>query len=184
MSTTFHWTLSDYDRMVASGLFDGPNRGRVEFIHGEVREMSPIGPKHVEAVMRLLEWSQTNLPAGQARRAVQSPIRLEAAQSAPEPDLVWLKPRDYSESLPSAGDVLLVIEVAETSLAYDAGEKADLYAAAEIAEYWLVDLAAQVVEVRREPMSGRYRSLATFSGDDEVLPLAFPRVALRPAMLF
>lgn len=184
MSTTFQWTLADYDRMVQAGMFDGPKRRRVEFIRGEVLEMSPVGPLHVEVVMRLNRWSCRVLPEEQASISVRSPVRLAGLESAPEPDLAWLAPRDYSRALPDAGDILLLVEVADTSLEYDAGEKAHLYAAAGIADYWLVDLAGRVVEVRREPMGGRYRSLKTCAGEDEVRPLAFPEAVLRPSALF
>ena len=184
MSTSFQWTLADYDRMVKAGLFDGPDRKRVEFIRGQVREMSPIGPLHVEVVMRLNRFSCSALSEEKASVSVQSPVRLAGVQSGPEPDLVWLAPRDYSQSLPAAEDVLLLVEVADTSLEFDRGEKCDLYAGAGIADYWLVDLIARVVEVRRDPLGGHYRSLQSYSGDQEVRPLRFPEVALRPAMLF
>jgi Uma2 family endonuclease len=183
MSTTVHWTLSDYDRMIEAGLFDGAVRRRVELVYGEVCEMTPIGPLHLEAVMRLSEWSYGSVPAGRARVLVQGPIGIPELESVPEPDIAWVVPRDYSRSRPTAAEVLLVIEVAESSLAYDRGAKADLYAAAGIAEYWVVDLPAQVVEVYREPVAGHYRSLHTFSGDDEVRPLCFPEVVLRPGTL-
>ena len=98
--------------------------------------------------------------------------------------MAWVVRRDYSRRRPSAADVLLVIEVAESSLAYDAGEKADLYAAAGIADYWVVNVPDRSIEVRRDPVGGRYRSLKTHLGDDEVRPLAFPDVALKPASLW
>jgi len=80
--------------------------------------------------------------------------------------------------------VLLVIEVAESSLAYDCGEKADLYAEAGIAEYWVLHSPDRLLEVRREPRAGRYAGLQTLRGDAEVRPLAMPELVLRPAMLF
>jgi len=77
-----------------------------------------------------------------------------------------------------------VIEVAESSLAYDRGEKAELYAAAGVADYWVVDLRDRTIEVRRDPAGGRYRTLRTHAGDDQIHPLAFPELTLRPAMLW
>lgn len=183
MSTVAHLTLEQYERMIESGVFDPREENRIEFIRGEIREMSPINPLHVEVLLRLREWSYASLRAA-ARVVIQSPIGLPALESAPEPDLVWVKVHDYSRRRPTPDDILLLVEVAESSLDFDTGEKAELYAAAGIADYWVVDLAARAVEVRRQPIDGRYRSLQTFTGDAEVRPLAFPEVILRPASLW
>lgn len=102
----------------------------------------------------------------------------------PQPDVVWVKRRDYSQSRPIAEDVLLLVEVAGSSLAYDAGEKADLYAAAGIADYWLVNLAARSIQVRRDPVDGRYTSLTTLTGEQEARPLCYPDVALAAGALW
>jgi len=184
MSTVAHLSLEQYDRMIAAGVFEPGDGNRLEFIQGEIREMSPIGSLHAEVVARLNEWSFASLPEKAARVFVQSPIGLPGQQSAPEPDLVWAKRRDYSQRRPAGDEVLLLVEVAESSLEFDTGEKAELYATAGIADYWVVDLAARAVEVYRQPLDGRYRSLQTFTGDDEVRPLAFPEVVLRPSALF
>lgn len=184
MSTVARLTLADYDRMIAAGVFDHGRRRRLEFIRGEIREMTPIGPQHSEAVQRLAEWSVEALSGKNIRAWVQDAVRLRAVESRPQPDIAWVSRRDYSEGLPAAEDVLLVIEVAESSLAYDTGEKAELCAAAGIADYWVVDVAGRAIEIRRDPVGGRYRSLKTHTGDDEVHPLAMPEVALRPSALW
>jgi Uma2 family endonuclease len=184
VSTIARLTLADYDRMIQAGVFDQGRRRRLEFIRGEIREMTPIGSLHEVIVDRLTEWSLCNLPEGKLWVRVQNSIGLSSLESAPEPDLAWVRRRDYSTGRPTAKDVLLVIEVAESSLAYDTGEKAELYAAAGIPDYWVVDVSARAIEVRREPVGGRYRSLTTHTGDDEVRPLAVPEVALRPSILF
>ena len=145
--------------------------------------MNPIGSMHEEIVDLLNRWSIKNVPEDKIRVRVQNSIGLPALESAPEPDLAWVVERKYSDGRPIAEDVLLVIEVSDTTLAYDTGEKAELYAAAGIADYWVVDVAGQAIEVRREPVSGRYRSLKTHAGNDEVRPLATPEVALRPSAL-
>jgi Uma2 family endonuclease len=74
--------------------------------------------------------------------------------------------------------------VAESSLAFDRGEKADLYATAGIGEYWVVNLSEQSIEVRRDPAHGRYRTLRTYTADEELRPLSVPEITLRPAMLW
>jgi len=184
VSTIARLTLAQYDRMIESGVFDRGERRRLEFIRGEIREMTPIGSLHEVVVDRLNEWSIRSLPEGKVWVRVQNSVGLVSLESAPEPDLAWVDRRDYSEGRPTEADVLLVIEVAESSLAYDRGEKADLYASAGIKDYWVVNLPDRCVEVRRDPGSGHYRSLITYAGDDEVRPLAAPDVLLRPSMLW
>jgi len=184
VSTVAHLTLDQYDRMIAAGAFEQGRRLRLELIQGEIREMTPIGPTHESVVDALNEWSMDSLPRRRVRVRIQNSIGLPDLESAPEPDVVWVVRRNYFHKRPSAADVLLVIEVAESSLAYDAGEKADLYAAAGIADYWVVNVSDRSIEVRREPAGGRYRSLKTHLGDDEIRPLAFPDVTLQPASLW
>ena len=184
MSTIAHLTLAEYDRMIACGVFDHGRRRRIEFIRGEIREMTPIGSLHEVVVDRLAEWSIKSLPEGKAWVRVQNSIGLPELESAPEPDVAWVARRDYSRARPVAADVLLVIEVAESSLAYDGGEKADLYAAAGIADYWVVNLVERTIEVRRKPADSGFRSLQTHAGDDELRPLALPEIVLRPASLW
>ena len=110
--------------------------------------------------------------------------RLPDSESVVEPDIAWVNLRDYSEARPTATDVLLILEIAEASLAYDTGEKADLYASAGIQDYWEINIPDRSVEVRRDPGGGRYRSLRTFTGDEEVRPPAAPEIALRPSMVW
>jgi Uma2 family endonuclease len=184
VSTIARLSLAEYDRMIACGAFDSDRRRRIELIRGELREMTPIGAPHEVVVDRLTEWSFESLAKGKAWVRVQNSIGLEELESAPEPDLAWVARKDYSKRRPEGRDVLLVVEVAESSLRYDCGEKAELYAAAGIRDYWVVNLVDRVIEVRRDPLAGRYRSLQTFSGDEELHPLMVPDVTLRPARLF
>jgi Uma2 family endonuclease len=183
MSTVAHISCDEYERMVDAGVFDPRDRRRLEFIRGEIREMSPISPLHADMVDRVADWSFASTGRDKVRVRIQSPIRLPGVESVPEPDVVWALQRDYSRRHPGPDDVLLLIEVAESSLQYDLGEKADLYAAAGIRDYWVVDLVARRVVVHRDPADGRYRTLEAFSGEDAVRPLAFPEITLRPAAL-
>ncbi len=183
MSTVARLSLQQYDRMIERGVFEGDGR-RLEFIRGEICEMNPPGPWHESVVDALDEWSHESLPRRAVRIRVQNSIGLPELETAPQPDLAWVARRDFRRKRPTANDVLLVIEVSDSTLEYDTGVKADLYAAAGIADYWVVNIPEQCVEVRRDPSGGRYRTLTTFADDQDVRPLAFPDVALRPGELF
>jgi Uma2 family endonuclease len=185
MSISTRITLDEYERMIVAGAFEGGLvRPRVELIDGELREMSPTHEPHADTVSILDEWSFENRPKDRVRVRVQSPICIPGRDSAPEPDLVWAVRKDYRATHPRPGDVLLLIEVAESSLAYDCGEKADLYASAGIADYWVVNIPDRRVEVFRQPRNGHYTSHVVLQAQDEVHPLAFPEVTLPVAMLF
>ncbi len=184
MSTIARLTLAEYDRMIECGVFDPGKQRRLEFMRGEIREMTPIGSPHQEVVARLISWSVPMLAQGDARVWVQSSLGFPELESAPEPDIAWVRPRSYWSSRPTAADVLLIIEVADTSLDYDRREKADMYAEAGIADYWIVNLRERVIEVRRDPQAGRYRNVRIYSGDDGLEPLAGANMLLRPSMLW
>jgi Uma2 family endonuclease len=184
MSTSTRITVDQFDDMIAHGRFNRDCRDRLELIYGEIRPMSPIGPPHESLVDRLTEWSFRSLPAGAVWVRVQNSIGIPILDSAPEPDLVWVRRKDYWNYRPLAEDVLLVIEVADTSLAYDQGVKAGLYASAGIKEYWVANVPARSIEVRRDPEGSSYRSLEILRSGQEARPLAFPEVALTVSQLF
>ena len=178
MSTTTKISLDEYNVMVESGAFDGELRRRIELIQGELREMSPIGARHEESVDRLMKWSVKIHDLDTVRIRVQSSVGLPKLESVPEPDIAWVVERNYSERRPSAEDVYLIVEVSDSSLRYDRGEKADLYAAAGVKDYWVVNLVENVVEVRRDPTTNGYQSLQTYKTGQSIAPLAFPNVSL------
>ena len=183
MSTVARFSFDQYELMIEAGAFAGKHRQRVELIRGEIRQMSPIGAPHARFVDLLTRLSIELLPESRAWVRIQSTLAIPALDSAPEPDVLWLAPRDYSERHPEPQDALLVIEVADTTLALDLGEKALLYAEAGIVEYWVVNLIDRCVEVFREPSASGYSSHTTLRGNDEVRPVAFSDLALRPAAL-
>ncbi|MCC6126254.1 MAG: Uma2 family endonuclease [Pirellulales bacterium] len=185
MSAITHLTLEEYDRMICDGVFERRlNRYRAELIRGEIIEMAPIGSIHEEVVDRLNEWSILILRSKKVRVRVQNSIGLPELESAPEPDIVWVRKRDYSQGRPTSADVLLVIEVSESSLKFDCGIKAELYASTGIQDYWVVNLIDRRIEVRRDPQDGHYGGIKCFTDMQEVRPLAFPDIALRPAALW
>ncbi len=184
MSTLAKLSLDEYERIVATGVFDGANHRRIEFIRGELREMNPIGPNHSSIVDRLNRWSIQSTSEKDVYVRVQNPIALADVDSEPEPDIVWAVPKNYRSAHPTAADVLLLIEVAHDSLRYDRSEKADLYADAGIQEYWIVNVPTNTVEVRRDPQPGGYREIQTFAAGQSIHPLAVPSVALSVDWLF
>lgn len=167
-------TRAEYRRMGELGFFQGE---RVELIHGIVVRMPPIGPSHAEVVDRLAAVFIGTL-GSRARVRIQQPY-LAHDESEPEPDVAVVASRSYAEEHPRVA--MLVIEVDETSHRYDRDTKGPLYAASDVAEYWIVDLSAQRVEISSHPENGRFTQQRTATMDDTVSPLAFPdvRVAVR-----
>ncbi len=184
MSTATRITIAEYDRMIADGVFEGDPRPRIELIDGELRAMSPIGPLHEVIVDALNEWSLTSLPRNTAHVRIQNSIGIPELDAAPQPDVVWARRKDYSAGRPLPGDVFLVIEVADSSLDFDRGNKANSYAAAGIADYWVANIPERCVEVFRQPKAGAFSSHEVFTAPQKIRPLAFPQVALAVAMLF
>ncbi len=176
------FTRQEYHRMAEVGILKPTDR--VELIRGEIVQMSPIGRRHVAFVNNLTELLVTRL-TGRATVSVQNPVVL-ADDTEPQPDLAILRrrPVPYKDSEPATEDVLLLIEVAESSLAYDRSTKLRLYAEAGIPEYWVIDTVAETVEVYREPAVGGYGNARRVAGSVAVTPLAFPDVSLALADIF
>jgi Uma2 family endonuclease len=151
---------------------------RVELIEGELIKMSPIGISHAACVNRLN--SVLNRRAGdQVIISVQNPIRLDR-YSEPEPDLALLKYRDdfYAQEHPAAGDVVLIIEVADTSVEYDRNVKLPLYANANIPEAWLVSIREDVVEAYSQPVDGIYQSIRLINRGESFSPQSLSNLIL------
>lgn len=162
-------TVDEYYRMARAGVF-APD-ARVELIEGEVIDMAPIGTRHASAVKKLNALLSAATP-GRAIVAVQDPLRLSDA-SEPEPDLMLLRPRAdfYSQAHPVPADVLLLIEVSDSTSAYDRGIKVDLYARHGVTEVWIVDLDNNVVRFFRG-CDGQSYSDITASETPRATPVA------------
>src|SRR5581483_8823648 len=174
--TRHRWTVDEYYRMAELGILE-PD-ARVELLDGEVVDMPPIGPEHAASVDDL-----GDLLVGRINeRAIvrrQNPIRL-GTSSEPEPDIVVVQRRAdrYRSGHPTARDVLLVIEVSDSTLATDREVKGPLYAQAGIAEYWIVNLVDGQVEVHRDPTPNGYQTTRVLRRGDTIQPLAFPEVTI------
>jgi Uma2 family endonuclease len=146
-----------YYRMAEAGILTDPHR--VELIGGEIIDMPASGSPHAANTNRLARLFARALPDEVALVGVQGSLRLDA-YNEPEPDLMLLRPRGdgYRASHPGAGDVLLLIEVSESSLAYDRSTKLALCAKFSVPEVWIADLLGATVEVYREPRDQAYAS--------------------------
>ena len=175
-------TLDEYHTIGAAGVLKEDDR--IELIEGEMIEMSPIGSRHLARVNRLVRLL-SQCVGDQAIISVQNPIALPP-HNEPQPDLALLKPRadDYEDKLPGADDILLVIEVADTTLAYDRDAKMPIYARHGIVEAWLIDLQGQTVSIYQDPGNNGYRRLLTLARNESIAPALLPSVTIQLADLW
>ncbi len=175
------FSVGEFHQMAAAGIFGEGDL--VELLAGEVVEMTPIGSRHAACVRRLI----ARLSAAVGQKAivdVQNPLWLDE-HSEPQPDLTLLQPRPdyYQGSHPGPGDVLLVIEVADTSGEYDRGVKVPLYARAGIPEVWVVDLGSGVVDVYRQPAVEGYQEHRRLAPADHLTASRVPALDVAVAAL-
>jgi Uma2 family endonuclease len=171
------FTVDQYHRMGEAGIFHEDDR--VELIDGQIVEMSPIGPRHAGCVNRLTDLFST-LAGSVVTLSVQNPVLL-GERAEPQPDFVVLRRRadGYAARHPLPADVLLLIEVADTTVEWDRKVKIPLYASALIPEVWLVNLPADTIEVYRNPQGEGYTYVRTGRRDDTITPVHLPGAALR-----
>jgi Uma2 family endonuclease len=158
------FTVEEFERIVEAGIFGADER--VELIEGRIVQMNPIGDDHAWTVIRstgVLTRGADIFPW------VQSPVRL-SERTLPIADLSALRPDVIQNRKPEPADILLVVEVANTSLAYDRQVKAALYARANIPEYWIVDIKGERVEAYRDPSPIGYRSIRLFARGERLAP--------------
>jgi Uma2 family endonuclease len=172
LMTRHRLTVDDYHHMAESGIL-GPH-DRVELIAGEVLDMSPIGSLHAALVAALSDYLG-RLAAGRLTVWSQNPIRLDGS-SEPQPDIALVKPRPdfYAAAHPGPADTLLVIEVAESSLAYDLGVKVPLYARHGIPEVWVIDAATRTTHRFLKPRPEGYSEQGMITLEEPLACLALP----------
>ncbi len=172
----YRFTVEEYYRMGEAGILSPAVR--VELVDGLVRRMPPIDPPHASIVDRLTVLLAARL-AGVAHLRVQGPIHLDD-YNEPQPDLTVMRFRDdYSRRHPTPADLLLVIEVADTSLHYDRDEKMPRYGAAGIPEAWLIDVQAQTITVFTEPHAAGYGQERVVTRGQELVSLAVEGLRLQ-----
>lgn len=174
-------TVAEYHRMGEVGILTEDDR--VELIEGQLIATSPIGSAHAGTTNKLNRLL-VRVVGDRGVVAVGNPVQLDDL-SEPQPDFTVLKPRDddYVRSTPRPSDVLLMIEVADSSLSYDRNVKRSLYARHGIPEYWIVNLAAGEIEVCRAPEGETYASVASHGRDRVLEPLLLPGAVIPVAAL-
>lgn len=170
------FTAAEYHQMAEAGILTAAER--VELIEGEIVQMTPIGRRHALCVASLTSRLVPAL-AGRALLWPQNPIVLPN-DTEPQPDIVLLRPpmERYADVDATAPDILLLIEVADSSLRYDRLVKRPLYARAGIPEVWIVDVGGDAIEVCRRPSPAGYAEMQRVGGGGVVSPEAFPDVVL------
>jgi Uma2 family endonuclease len=168
--------VDDYHRLGALGFFKPDER--VELIDGDIVPMSPIGVPHNGVIVGLSRLLFERL-GRRAELLIQGSVRLDR-RSEPEPDIAVLQPpaSRYLRAHAGPKDILLIIEVMDSSAEYDRGYKLDLYARAKISEVWLVDLNGDCLETYSRPVKGIYSKKKTVTRGHAVAPLAFPDVSI------
>jgi Uma2 family endonuclease len=170
--TRRRFTADDYQRMGRAGILSRADR--VELIDGEIVAMAPIGPRHCAAVDRA-NRTMVMLVGDRAIVRVQGSVRLDVFHE-PEPDLVLLRPRKdfYASAHPGPSDILLIVEIAESSLEYDRRVKAPMYARLGVPEYWLADLVAEDLSCYSRPEGGAYQDVQQYHRGQIAAPRLLP----------
>ena len=169
------FTVAEYCAMADAGILCEDER--VELLDGEIIVMPPIGEPHEDST-DILNSDLSHLLRGRARVRVQNSVRLDD-YGLPQPDIAVVRLRDdYHRRRPAPEDVLLLIEIADSSLRLDRDIKLARYAAAGIPEVWIANVRARQVEAHSDPVDGSYRSRRVVTAEGSISPLAFPDVSL------
>jgi len=175
LQTARHFfTVTEFERMGEAGIF--AKDARLELIEGEIFEMSPIGSRHV-ACVNFLSRFLNRVIGDEALVSTQNPVQLDD-YSEPQPDVALLRLRDdyYRHALATPTDVLLLIEVADTTVDYDRLVKVPLYAKAGIKEVWVVNLPAEQIEIYAEPSGGAYQITKQIKRGEEAQAHTIPNL--------
>jgi hypothetical protein len=169
------FTIEEYHRMGEAGILRDDER--IELIEGEILEMSPIGRVHAGTVDRIMDVFFRRL-GDRAGIRVGGPILFVDLVSEPQPDVTLLirRPDFYTGGHPEPGDILLVVEVMDSSVAYDHRIKLPLYARAGVREVWLVNVNTRRIEGYRRPSPAGYAESRVVEGDDQLSIQAFPEI--------
>ncbi len=174
------WTVDEYHRMIDTGILT-PN-DQVELLDGRIVQMSPQKPPHAATTQRSCDYLKALLTR-QAYVRMQLPITLSTSEPEPDIAVVRIDPNGYADHHPISSEILLIIEVAYTTFDYDRQEKASVYAKANIADYWILDIMERQAYILRQPSSG-YQEEIILNPDAVITPLAFPQIKIPLCELF
>jgi Uma2 family endonuclease len=164
-------TLEQFQHLAELGMFHGV---RVELVNGVICEMSPESPRHANRI-DVLHGLLYDMLRRRARVRMQHSFIVDSGAQL-EPDLAVVAERDYDDRHPD--EAFLIVEVADTSLAYDRGLKAAMYAQSGVPEYWVVNIRDRWIEVHEQPVDGRYTRVTPYKAGETIRLLAFPDVAI------
>lgn len=155
----------------------------IEILWGRIVERPPIGPPHEDRTDCISKWSIRVTLDEPIRVRTQNSIRLPVCETAPQPDICWVRERDYSKRAPHPEDILLIIEVADSSLEADRKLKLSAYAESGVQDYWIVNLRDQEVEVYRKPSGAEYEEQTICRNVQQISPLALTSVKVSAEVL-
>ena len=175
--TRRRFTVAEYYAMADAGILS--ENDRVELLNGDIIVMPPIGNWHASGVAQVIALFPSTILEGKAILQIQNPVRLDSGNE-PQPDAMLLRWRDdfYSSGHPSPDDVLLLIEVSDTTVDYDRNEKLPLYVQAGIPEVWVVNRPAGRIEAYTDPSGNEYTTVRHFGPGETIAPQAFPDIVL------
>ncbi len=178
------WTRAECQGLESTGLWD---RDRFELIDGELISKVPKKRPHSIVFVAVLKWLSGFVD--QLFLNLESPLDVapgDNPSSEPEPDIAVLarEATEFQSVYPSASDVRLLIEISDSTLAFDLGPKARLYARAGVADFWVFDVRARRIIVHREPKLGGYANVTAYAEGESVAPLAKPEVVLQVTAAF
>lgn len=175
------WTVDEYHRMIETGILT--TEDKVELLEGRIIQMSAQRPPHAATTQRIDQYFQ-NLLRGQADIRSQLPITLSTSEPEPDIAVVRIDSGGYADHHPAPDEILLLIEVAHTTLVTEREEKALIYARANIADYWILDIVGRRVYIFRNPSNDGYQSTTVLNQDAAIKPLAFPEIEISFSELF
>jgi len=173
-------SVDEYERMIAAGVFDEDLR--IELIDGELVEMSPIGPNHMTRLNQTAGLLY-HVVGREVIVSIQNPIRLPPF-GEPQPDIVLLRLDYPKDRVPGVEDLILVMEIADSTIDQDRKVKLPMYAAAGIPEAWLFDVQRRVIERHTHPVNGIYSQVATARRNQSLTSTILPHLSIRASVVY
>ncbi|MBH8564693.1 Uma2 family endonuclease [Nostoc sp. CENA67] len=175
------WTVEEYHRMIEAGILT--SKDKVELLDGRIIQMSPLSPPNAATTQRASDYLKVQL-MGKAHVRMQLPITLSTSEPEPDIAVVRIDANGYADHHPTPSEILLLVEVAYSSLNIDREEKAPIYARANIGGYWILDIIERQVYIFRQPSNLGYQEETILQQDAVIAPIAFPEIEIPFSELF